>query len=107
VAQAAASVGSKDRLTGGGPTLRQDLVDIAQDRQRAGDQDVRDHQRHLLPRLAAALKAAGLSRSRPRRLARRSAARVMLGHSDDIWAGIEAAARRAAAQAQLRPRVTT
>jgi len=97
VAHAAASVGfRKIRLTGGEPTLRQDLVDIvARIASVPGIQDVAlTTNGILLPRLAPALKAAGLSRVNVHvdSLDRERLARVMRwGTLDDIWAGIEAA----------------
>jgi cyclic pyranopterin phosphate synthase len=97
VAQAAASVGfRKIRLTGGEPTLRQDLIDIVG--RVAAVPGIRDVAMTtngiLLPRLAPALKAAGLNRVNVHvdSLDRERLGRVMRwGSVDDIWAGIEAA----------------
>ena len=97
VARAAASIGfRKIRLTGGEPTLRDDLVDIVE--RIAGVDGIRDvaltTNGILLPHLARPLKEAGLTRINvhvdtlnPERLRR-----VMrFGRLEEIWAGIEAA----------------
>jgi len=97
VARAAASVGfRKIRLTGGEPTLRPDLVDIVGRIARVpGIQDVAMTTNGiLLPRLAPALKEAGLKRVNIHvdSLDRERVGRVMRwAKLDDIWAGIEAA----------------
>jgi cyclic pyranopterin phosphate synthase len=97
VVHAAASVGfRKVRLTGGEPTLRQDLVDIvARVAAVPGIADVAlTTNGILLPRLAPALKRAGLGRVNVHvdSLDRERLARVMRwGTLDDVWAGIEAA----------------
>jgi cyclic pyranopterin phosphate synthase len=97
VARAAARVGfRKIRLTGGEPTLRPDLVDIV-GRIAAvpGIEDVAlTTNGILLPRLAPALKAAGLKRVNVHvdSLDRERVSRVMRwAKLDDVWAGIEAA----------------
>jgi len=97
VARAAASVGfRKIRLTGGEPTLRDDLIDIV--RRISGVEGIHEvaltTNGVLLPQLAAKLKNAGLTRLNvhmdtlnPDRLKR-----VMrFGSFQEIWAGIEAA----------------
>jgi cyclic pyranopterin phosphate synthase len=97
VARAAAKVGfRKIRLTGGEPTLRQDLLEIVERiaRIRAIDDLAMTTNGIALPRLAPALAAAGLKRVNihldtldPERLPR-----VMRWASlAEIWAGIEAA----------------
>lgn len=97
VARAAASVGfRKIRLTGGEPTLRQDLVDIVARIARIdGIHDVAlTTNGILLPKLAPALADAGLKRVNVHvdSLDRERFARVMRwGRLDDVWAGIEAA----------------
>jgi len=97
VAQAAAAVGfRKVRLTGGEPTLRPDLVDIVGRIARVpGIRDVAlTTNGILLPRLAPALTAAGLTRVNIHidSLDRTRVARVMRWATlDDIWSGIEAA----------------
>jgi cyclic pyranopterin phosphate synthase len=97
VARAAASVGfRKIRLTGGEPTLRQDLVDIVARIARIdGIHDVAlTTNGVLLPKLAPALADAGLKRVNVHvdSLDRERFARVMRwGRLDDVWAGIEAA----------------
>lgn len=97
VARAAASVGfRKVRLTGGEPTLRQDLVDIVRRIARVpGIHDVAlTTNGILLPKLAPALADAGLRRVNVHvdSLDRERLGRVMRwAELDDVWAGIEAA----------------
>jgi cyclic pyranopterin phosphate synthase len=97
VARAAAAIGfRKIRLTGGEPTLRPDLVDIVQRIARTpGIGDVAMTTNGvLLPRLAPALAAAGLSRVNVHvdSLDRERLGRVMRWATlEDVWAGIEAA----------------
>ena len=97
VVRAAADVGfHKIRLTGGEPTLRDDLVEIVERVSAVeGITDVAlTTNAILLPKLAIPLKQAGLKRVNihvdslnPERLAR-----VMrFGNLDQIWAGVEAA----------------
>jgi GTP 3',8-cyclase len=99
VAEAAAAVGfRKIRLTGGEPTLRTDLLEIVSRVARVpGIADVAMTTNGiLLPRLAPALKQAGLRRVNVHidSLDRERLSRVMRwARFDEVWAGIEAAER--------------
>jgi GTP 3',8-cyclase len=95
------------RLTGGEPTLRRDLLDIVRDV--AAVPGIREialtTNGHLLPRLAAPLREAGVSRLnvsldtlRPERLERISGRAASLPH---ILAGLEAAGRAGYASLKL------
>ena len=99
VVQAAVEVGfHKVRLTGGEPTLRQDIVDIV--RRLANidglEQLVMTTNGYRLPHIAQELVEAGLKRVNIHvdSLNKDSIARIMrLGSLDKAWAGIEAAER--------------
>jgi cyclic pyranopterin phosphate synthase len=99
VAAAAAGVGfRKIRLTGGEPTLRSDLLEIvSRVAQTPGITDVAMTTNGiLLPRLAPALKEAGLRRVNVHvdSLDRDRLSQVMRwARLDEVWAGIEAAER--------------
>ena len=112
VARAALSVGfRKIRLTGGEPTLRQDLVDIVE--RLAAIPGLRDlaltTNGILLPRLAVPLVRAGLKRVNihvdtlnPERLTRI----MRLGTLAEIWSGIQAAESAGLAPIKLNAVVT-
>lgn len=97
VVRAAVDVGfNKVRLTGGEPTLRQDVVDIVRRLARIEgvDQLVMTTNGYRLPYIAQDLAAAGLKRVNIHvdSLNKEGLAKIMrLGSFDKAWAGIEAA----------------
>ncbi len=99
VVQAAVEVGfHKVRLTGGEPTLRQDIVDIVRRLAKIDglEQLVMTTNGYRLPYIAEELAEAGLKRVNIHvdSLSKDSIAKIMrLGSLDKAWAGIEAAER--------------
>ncbi len=112
VVRAAVAVGfRKVRLTGGEPTLRQDIVDIV--RRLASidgvEQLVMTTNGYRLPHIAQDLAEAGLKRVNIHidSLDRESVAKTMrLGSFDKAWAGIEAAAQAGLTPIKLNAVIT-
>ncbi|MCK6628178.1 MAG: GTP 3',8-cyclase MoaA [Anaerolineae bacterium] len=112
VVRAAVEVGfNKVRLTGGEPTLRQDVVDIVRRLARIEgvDQLVMTTNGYRLPYIAQDLAAAGLKRVNIHvdSLNKEGLAKIMrLGSFDKAWAGIEAAEKAGLTPIKLNAVIT-
>jgi cyclic pyranopterin phosphate synthase len=112
VIQAAVEVGfNKVRLTGGEPTLRQDIVEIVHRLAHIDgvDQLVMTTNGYRLPYIAQDLKEAGLKRVNIHvdSLSKESLERIMrLGTYDKAWAGIEAAEKAGLTPIKLNAVIT-
>jgi len=112
VVHAAVEVGfNKVRLTGGEPTLRQDVVDIVRRLARIEgvDQLVMTTNGYRLPYIAQDLAAAGLKRVNIHvdSLNKEGLAKIMrLGSFDKAWAGIEAAEKAGLTPIKLNAVIT-